>query len=72
MPLHDGRRGGHVAVRDAAAVDAAVERGHGLEQLLRRRRRHLWRRGRVQPHVLEDDVDVAVDLGLTEFGETEM
>ena len=71
MPLHDGRRGGHVAVRDAAAVDAAVDRG-GREQLLRRRRRHLWRRGRVQPHVLEDDVDVAVDLGLTEFGETEM
>ena len=69
MPLHDGRRGRHVAVRDAAAVDTAVERG-GREQLLRRR--HLWRRGRVQPHVLEDDVDVAVDLGLTEFGETEM
>ena len=69
MPLHDGRRGRHVAVRDA--IDAAVERG-GREQLLRRRRRHLWRRGRVQPHVLEDDVDVAVDLGLTEFGETEM
>ena len=54
MPLHDGR-GRHVAIRHAA-----VARSDAVGQL----RRCPRRRGRVQPHVLEDDLDVAVDLRL--------
>ena len=61
MLLHDGRRGSHVAIRNlGSAVDSAVN--CRSENLLR----HIRRRGRVQPHVPEDDLDVAVDLGLWE------
>ena len=62
VPLHDGR-GRHVPVgrhSDSVGHAAAVAHSDAVGQL----RRCPRRRGRVQPHVLEDDLDVTVDLRL--------